>query len=384
MNRADSTRKPTKSATAKPYKDFPLFKHRNGQWAKKVRGKLIYFGVDHKEALDLWLKQKDDLLAGRTPRDAKNGELTVKALCDLFCEYIDNRVKTGERSKRLFDDYQAACIDLANRLGRNTPVEALHPADFRRLRTELAKNVSLKTLEGRIVRVRAVFNYGVKNNLISVNLTRLWGIEFEKPEKSVIKGQSSKYKKMFTAAQIKSLLDACESPQVKAMLLLAANCGIGNTDVTSIEFDDIEGEWLTKIRQKTKKVRRIPLWPETQAAIQAAIDKRPQHKDPQDSERIFITKYGSSWIPTRGDDPLSKEFAKLRKEAKLKRGTFYWMRHTFQTIGDETKDFVGVSCLMGHVDYTTSGEYRETISDERLKAVVNHVRNWLFGSEVTR
>jgi integrase len=384
MTLADSTRKPTKSATAKPYKDFPLFRHRNGQWAKKVRGKLHYFGVDHNEALDLWLKQKDDLLAGRTPREGKDDELTVKRLCDLFCEHVDARVETGERTKRLFDDYQAQCIDLADRLGRNTPVEALHPTDFKRLRSELAKGVSLKTLEGRIVRVRAVFNYAVKNNLIGVNLARLWGVEFEKPERTAIQKQSDTREKLFTAKQIKAILDVCESPQMRAMILLGINSGIGNTDAAGIEFDDIDGEWLTRRRQKTGKRRRIPLWKETREAIEAAIAKRPNHKDEADSVRIFITKYGSSWIPTRGDDPITKEFAKLRKEAKLKHGTFYWLRHTFQTIADETKDFVAVSTLMGHVDHSISGVYRERISDERLKAVTNHVHTWLFGKAVTK
>jgi hypothetical protein len=57
---------------AKPRPDFPLFPHRNGRWAKKVRGKFVYFGKwadDPKgeAAVDLWLDQKDDLLAGRTP-----------------------------------------------------------------------------------------------------------------------------------------------------------------------------------------------------------------------------------------------------------------------------------------------------------------------------
>jgi hypothetical protein len=53
---------------AKPREDFPLFPHRNGRWAKKV--KFEYFGKwsDDPEgdaALKLWADNKNRLLAGR-------------------------------------------------------------------------------------------------------------------------------------------------------------------------------------------------------------------------------------------------------------------------------------------------------------------------------
>jgi len=56
--------------TKKPRADFPLFLHKNGQWCKKVRGKLLYFGVDPVEAERRWDTQKVDLPAGRKPRSA--------------------------------------------------------------------------------------------------------------------------------------------------------------------------------------------------------------------------------------------------------------------------------------------------------------------------
>ena len=57
----------------KPHPDFPLFAHKSGRWCKKVRGKFCYFGKvadDPKgeAALNKWLNERDDLLAGRTPR----------------------------------------------------------------------------------------------------------------------------------------------------------------------------------------------------------------------------------------------------------------------------------------------------------------------------
>ena len=59
-----STRNPSSSKPRKPTKDFPLFPHATGRWAKKVRGKLHYFrnvegDPKGRKALGKWLEQKD-------------------------------------------------------------------------------------------------------------------------------------------------------------------------------------------------------------------------------------------------------------------------------------------------------------------------------------
>ena len=74
----------------KPYRDFPLFPHATGRWAKKIRGKTHYFGYWRDQpgngwqaAIDLYTNQRDDLHAGRTPRVTGDG-LTVKDLLNRF------------------------------------------------------------------------------------------------------------------------------------------------------------------------------------------------------------------------------------------------------------------------------------------------------------
>ncbi len=69
---------------SKPHPEFPLFPHATKRWAKKIRGQMCYFGPwdDPDGALRKYLSQKDDLYAGRKPRDASAG-VTIKDLCNL-------------------------------------------------------------------------------------------------------------------------------------------------------------------------------------------------------------------------------------------------------------------------------------------------------------
>jgi len=365
----------------KPHKDFPLYSHNSKRWAKKVRGKTHFFGPwdDPDGALERWLREKDYLLAGRKPPEHDPDALTIKRLCDLFMESRQRRVDSGELSQRTFDDYHQIVKLIADHFGRLTPVEHLTPADFGAFRAALAKGVNLKTLEGRIACIRAVFNYADKNGFIERSLSKIWGTEFAKPSRTALTKLSNQTERLFTAAEIRKLFYAAK-PQMKAMILLGVNGGIGPTDMALVRVADVKDGWLTLARNKTGKPRRVPLWPETLLAIEAASAMRPKPKNEADSELLFITKYGGSWLPSSKQSPLSSEFGKLRKSVGItERGkSFYTLRHTLQTVGDETRDFVAVASIMGHSPQSISDQYRERIGDDRLRAVTDHVYAWLF------
>jgi hypothetical protein len=69
----------------RPYADYPLTPHSNGQFCKKIRGKIHYFGADPDKALELYRLQCDGLHAGRTPRRSPD-DLTVEDICNLYLE----------------------------------------------------------------------------------------------------------------------------------------------------------------------------------------------------------------------------------------------------------------------------------------------------------
>jgi integrase len=210
---------------------------------------------------------------------------------------------------------------------------------------------------------------------------------------------------MFEAAELRSILKAA-GVQLRAMILLGINCGFGNSDVGKLALGalDLESGWVNFPRPKTAIARRCSLWPETVKALRASIAARPEPKLQAGAGLVFITRLGGLWAkdaewPERRsqsdseseeaspkgsllrDTPLSKEMAKLLTELKLHRPrlNFYALRHTFETIGGDAKDQVAVDHIMGHARNDMASEYRERVFDERLKAVTDHVRRWLFG-----
>jgi hypothetical protein len=49
-----------------------------------------------------------------------------------------------------------------------------------------------------------------------------------------------------------------------------------------------------------------------------------------------------------------------------------------RTVADKAKDQPATDYMIGHESPHMSTGYRERISDERLRAVANHVHAWLF------
>jgi integrase len=365
----------------KPRPDFPLTPHPSGRWCKKVRGRLHYFGRldDPQAALDKWLDQKDDLLAGRTPRMAGD-ELTIRDLCNRFCTLKKSQVETSEIGQRHFDDIFRDCALIVAQFGKTRLVTDLVPHDFEAFRVDLSKRLGAVALGNTIQRIRSVFKYAFDSNLIPQPVR--CGESFNKPKKSVVRRERAETgERLFDANDLRQII-ALARPALKAMILLGVNCGLENSSCGKLQFRhlDLDGGWLNFPRPKTGIARRCYLWPETVKALRAAIAKRPEPKDEAHANLVFITKRGLSWGKSGMANPISHQFRSLLVELKLYRLglSFYTLRHQFETIGGGCRDQVAVNAIMGHTDASMAATYREQIEDDRLVTVAEHVRKWLF------
>jgi len=369
----------------KPRPDFPLYVHRSNRWCKKVRGKPQYFGKatedpQGKAALDEWLRVRDDLLAGRKPRPKDEQGITIAELADRFVVSKDRKLEAGEITQRTRDEAKVTCDRLVKLWGKTRLVSDLMAEDFDALRQQLAKHLGPVSLGNEIQRVRSVFKYGYDAGLLAV--PQRFGAEFKRPSKKVLRlARAAKGPRLIEAEDIRMLIDAADV-HVRAMILLAINCGYGNSDCGTLPLDalDLTGGWVIHGRPKTGIARRCRLWPETIGALNASLAKRPRPKTPDVGKLVFVTKYGTSWAKEIADNPVAKEFAKLAKELGIHRPgvTFYALRHVFRTVAGKAKDLEATRSIMGHINEHVEDAYIERIDDERLQAVSDHVHAWLF------
>jgi integrase len=247
-----------------------------------------------------------------------------------------------------------------------------------------------------VQRIRSVFKHGTDVGMLTRSV--LFGPGFAPPKRKTLRlARAEKGPRMFEADELRKLVNGATvktddgetfvtpTLSMKAMILLGVNCGFGNADCGTLPLAalDLDGGWVDYHRPKTGITRRCPLWLETVEALRAVLAVRKQPTDDALAKLVFLTARGGSWHKTTMEDStVSKEMRKLLDALGIGGNrNFYALRHTFETIGGEARDQVAVDHIMGHTRDDMASVYRERISDERLKAVSDHVRKWVFGEK---
>jgi integrase len=221
---------------------------------------------------------------------------SVRLLCNAFLTSKNAKLDSGELSPRTFADYFAICEVLVNKLGRDRRVDDLRPDDFAALRAGLAKTWGNVRMLNEINRARGVFKFAVDQRLIDLPVH--FGQSFGRPTaKTIREARHAGGLKLFSAGELKRILDVADV-QVKGMALLGINGGLGNTDCATLPRSavDLSAGWLDFPLPKTGIQRRVPLWPQTVAALKKAFIERPEAKDPADANLVFLTRMGKRWV----------------------------------------------------------------------------------------
>jgi integrase len=384
----------------KPHRDFPLFPHPNGLWAKKINGRAWYFGPwkddrHGQAALGRYLAEKDAILAGQDPRAIKVEGYSLGRLCNDFLNKKKSDMAAGKIKARHYADLFEICKRLIEVFGAGKLAESIGPSDFERLEFSYPSTWGLRRRKREIGGTKSVFNYAARQEKIPK--TRFG--EYVLPSKDELDKERKANERQhgnreFTPEQLRTIIDAAPIP-LKAMILLGVNAGYGNTDCSelTLPYLDLERGWSSFPRPKTGIDRKAALWPETVAAVRDAIAKRPQPKNPDDGNRVFITSNGLRWVRTETskdedgkitvalDDSISKQFRTLLQNLKIfRRGlSFYSLRHCCETHGGI--DQIAIDRVMGHVSPGMSENYRQSFSDDRLRAVSASIHSWLFGDQ---
>lgn len=407
----------------KPFPGFPLYLHRSGRYAKKIRGVTKFFGrwghkvgpdivpvEDLQKAAELakaeYERQAPYLFDGKdAPKVEPDTGPDIFDLREQFLDAKDAAVNAGRLSPRTFSRYKKAADTLKDFFGDEFPLSSLGAAEFTRLHKSLDQGQNPVSLANDIRHIRIVCKFAYDSELIEKPIR--YGPVFKAPPQDVIRRSEQAHqrehgKRLIDAPDLRSILDALAGtgelaqPQtpanvaLRAMILLGINCGFGQSDVANLEefHADLETGWIDFPRVKTAVERRVPLWPETIEALHAALKVRPKAKHKADASCFFLTRFGRRWVTvarTGGvTDTVGACFSRLLTAMDLKRVRlgFYALRHATESIGGRTKDKQAVDRIMGHAPAANDmgARYIEDFEDERLLNVTNTIREWLFKS----
>jgi len=113
---------------------FPLTLHKTGQYCKKIKGKIFYFGTNKQAAYQKYIEQASSLhLNQKIPKGCEQ-DLSIKDLCNMYLDYQESRISSGEIKMRQFYDQTRQLKSFVVFCGASTPVSSITTIDLQAYR----------------------------------------------------------------------------------------------------------------------------------------------------------------------------------------------------------------------------------------------------------
>ncbi|WP_428304968.1 hypothetical protein [Lacipirellula sp.] len=323
---------------AKPSATFPLYAHAGGSWAKKIRGKVKYFGPwgdpggalrrYHAEMAGLVIVQGD----------------SVGFYVDQYTAEKEAACSTGDITPTTLAEYKSVCGAIVDLYGRDAAVSTL---DYNRLRIALAKGrrgkgLGVLTLKRNLVVARAVFH----------DQPRAAKALKSPAARQLREARSARGEQLYTAAEIRRLIAAADD-DFRWRIYLGINAAFSPKDCRL--FPGPEGNWHNFPRVKTGVARRCHLWPETVTALKLRAP-------------VSFTDKRTG----------SRKFAELCEAAKVRNIGFYSLKRTFVTHAEGSQSAINMICGWSPRSSDMASVYRQKTFDNKIRAVTDGLRNWLL------
>ena len=123
---------------------FPLTLHPTGQYCKKIRGHIYYFGSDRKQALENYLDQAIFLHGNNNAlQKSANGSMTLKEVCETYLKYQYAKLQANNLSARHHNDQIGSLSKLMDFLGENIKIKNISTLNLQNYKRRLQKHYDL-------------------------------------------------------------------------------------------------------------------------------------------------------------------------------------------------------------------------------------------------
>jgi integrase len=287
-------------------------------------GKRIHLGTDKERAI----KKYHRMGLGIEPAQqelAPPVEITIKELANRFIAAQQANWRNPTATLKCYKDWLGRFIKDHPRLKvANFTVEK-----FARWKLSLKeREYSPESINHYLSAVRAMFTFAEETDIVE-KAPKLRRIKNER-----IPQTGSKEKPLYTLEDMRKLLESADL-KLKAMIMLALNCGFGPKDLHDLTWDDIDGERVTLPRSKTGVCQTYLLWPETKELLDKIRQQRAmlivrmakRKVNHSDYGHIFVTRFWKPW----SKDAVAEQFRKLCKKTEVSCYGFYRLRHCAST-----------------------------------------------------
>lgn len=357
--------------------DFPLSYHKaSRQFYKTHKGRRYYFGGAPVEARQRFDEEWSFIVRGLAIPESVG--LTVEGLINLWLDDRLTDANAGLIETKTWDRYKRWGAFCADQLGRKAAASAITTNDFKELHRAITAKTKDSPSVGRVAVniAKMPWKWGLDNGKVD---KVAMGSRFKGPPKSELRVKRfDRGRQTYEAAEIHKMLGSAQ-PYMRAAILLGINGGYTQAEIATLESDwlDLKSGVIDHLRGKTKFARRVTLWPETIKALQ----KMPYHPRQADARGfLFATRNGRPYADD-GANGIAQAFTRLmvKHGVELEQSGFGKLRATHRTVADGANDANASKLIMGHaLGQGVEEHYIRSIDDNRLQAVTDHVRAWLF------